>query len=84
MTRKGVWRRRESEEGEAGRKVQGVRTQTPRSGFSDPRRKVRGEPNAECGVRFHAQISSSTVGPRNVQVSRHVDRPVTTKVRVIE
>jgi hypothetical protein len=42
----------------------------------------------ECGVKFHAQISSSTVGPRNspmkVQVSRDVDRPVTIKARVIE
>jgi hypothetical protein len=37
----------------------------------------------ECGVRFHARISSTTVGPRksprNVQVSRDVDRPVTIK-----
>jgi hypothetical protein len=42
----------------------------------------------ECGVKFHARISSSTVGPRkfprNVQVSRDVDRPVTIKARVIE
>jgi hypothetical protein len=38
----------------------------------------------ECGVKFHAWISSSTVGPRNVQVSRDVDRPVTIKARVIE
>jgi hypothetical protein len=42
----------------------------------------------ECGVRFHARISSSTVGPRksprNVQISRDVDRPVTIKARVIE
>jgi hypothetical protein len=38
----------------------------------------------ECGVKFHAQISSSTVGPRNVQVPRDVDRPVTIKARVIE
>jgi hypothetical protein len=38
----------------------------------------------ECGVRFHARISSSTVGPRNVQVSRDVDRPVTIKARVID
>ncbi|KAH0815335.1 hypothetical protein GEV33_007456 [Tenebrio molitor] len=38
----------------------------------------------ECGVRFHARISSFTVGPRNVQVSRDVDRPVTIKARVIE
>jgi hypothetical protein len=38
----------------------------------------------EYGVKFHARISSSTVGPRNVQVSRDVDRPVTIKARVIE
>jgi hypothetical protein len=42
----------------------------------------------ECGVKFHARISSSTLGPRksprNVQVSRDVDRPVTIKARVIE
>jgi hypothetical protein len=42
---KRVWRRRGSEEGEAGRRVQEARTQTPRSGFTDPRRKVRGEPS---------------------------------------
>jgi hypothetical protein len=46
---KRVWRRRGSEEGEAGRRVQEVQTQTPRSGFADPRRKVRKEPNT--GVR---------------------------------
>jgi hypothetical protein len=42
----------------------------------------------ECGVKFHARMSSSTVGPRKsprkVQVSRDVDRPVTIKARVIE
>jgi hypothetical protein len=42
----------------------------------------------ECGVKFHAWISSSTVGPRKsprkVQVSRDVDRPVTIKATVIE
>jgi hypothetical protein len=47
----------------------------------------RGEPN-ECGVKFHARISSSTVGlrksPRNLQVSRDVERPVTIKTMVIE
>jgi hypothetical protein len=43
------WRRRGSEEGDVGRRVQGVQTQTPRSGFTDPRGKLRGEPNA--GVR---------------------------------
>jgi hypothetical protein len=43
---------------------------------------------SKCGVKFHAWISSSTVGPRKsprkVQVSRDVDRPVTIKARVIE
>jgi hypothetical protein len=38
----------------------------------------------ECGVRFHARISSSTVGPRNVRISKDVVHPVTTKARVIE
>jgi hypothetical protein len=38
----------------------------------------------ECGVKFHARISSPIVGPRKVQVSRDVDRPVTIKARVIE
>jgi hypothetical protein len=42
----------------------------------------------ECGVTFHARISSSTVGPRKsprkVQVSRDVDHPVTIKARMIE
>jgi hypothetical protein len=38
----------------------------------------------ECGVKFHAWISSSTVDPRNVQVFRDVDSPVTIKARVIE
>jgi hypothetical protein len=62
-----VWRRGGSEEGETGRRVQDVQTKTPRSGFTDPRRKVRGEPNA--GVRSQiphstARISSSTVGPK--------------------
>ncbi|KAH0822563.1 hypothetical protein GEV33_000228 [Tenebrio molitor] len=71
-------------ESEAGRRVEGVQTQTSRSGFANARRKIRGELNAECGVRFHARISSSTAGPRNVQVSRDVDRPVTIKARVIE
>jgi hypothetical protein len=85
---KRVWRRRGSEKGEAGRRVQGIQTQTPRSGFADPRPKVRGEPNAECGVKFHARISSSTVdprkSPRNVQICRDVDHPVTIKAWVIE
>jgi hypothetical protein len=34
---KRVWKRRRSEEGEAGRKVQGVQNPTPRGGFADPR-----------------------------------------------
>jgi hypothetical protein len=42
----------------------------------------------ECGVKFHARISSSTVGPRksprNVQVSKDVDHPVTIKARLTE
>jgi hypothetical protein len=46
---KRVWRRRGFEEGEAGRRVQEVQTQTLRSGFADPRRMVREELNA--GVR---------------------------------
>jgi hypothetical protein len=75
-----MWRRRGSEEGEAGRRVQEVRTQTPRSGFTDGRTDGRFVENQapECGVRFHAQISSSTVGPRksprNVEVSRVVGK----------
>jgi hypothetical protein len=44
-----VWRRRGSEEGEAGRRVQEVQIQTPRSEFTDPRQKVREKPNP--GVR---------------------------------
>jgi hypothetical protein len=40
----------------------------------------------KCGARFHARISSSSVGPRksprNVQVSRDVDHPMTIKARV--
>jgi hypothetical protein len=79
-----VWRRRAFEEGEAGRRVQEVQTQ--RSGFTDGRFAENLTP--ERGVRFHARISSFTVGPRksarNVQVSREVDRPVTIKARVIE
>jgi hypothetical protein len=47
-----------------------------------------GRRTPEWGVRFHARISSSNVGPRkspkNVQVSRDVDRSVTIKTRVIE
>jgi hypothetical protein len=83
-----VWRRRGSEEGEAGRRVQEVQTQTPRSGFTDPRRKVRGEPNA--GVRSQIPRLDFVVYrgpeevPEKVQVSRDVDRLVTIKARVIE
>jgi hypothetical protein len=48
--RVGEWRGKSgSEEGEARRRIQEVQTQTPRSGFTDHPRKVRGEPNA--GVR---------------------------------
>ncbi|KAH0810763.1 hypothetical protein GEV33_012028 [Tenebrio molitor] len=72
-----VWRRRGSEEGEAGRRVQEVQTQTPRSGFTNPRRKVREEPNA--GVRsqiprldFVVYCGPEEV-PEKVQVSRDVD-----------
>jgi hypothetical protein len=83
-----VWRRRGSEEGEAGRRVQEVQTQTPRSGFTDPRRKVREEPNA--GVRSQIPRLDFVVYrgpeevPEKVQVSRDVDRLVTIKARVIE
>ncbi|KAJ3623563.1 hypothetical protein MTP99_019782 [Tenebrio molitor] len=42
----------------------------------------------ECGVKFHARISSSIVGPRKSprkgQVSRDIDCPVTIKARAIE
>jgi hypothetical protein len=85
---KRVWRRRRSEEGEAGGRVQEVQTQTPRSGFADPRRKVREEPNA--GVRSQISRPDFVINcgpeeaPRKVQVSRDVDRPVTIKARVIE
>jgi hypothetical protein len=70
--------------GEAGRRVQEVQTQTPRSGFTDPRRKVRGEPNAGVRSQIPRPDFVVHVGPRNVQVSRDVDRPVTIKARVIE
>jgi hypothetical protein len=86
--RKRVWRRRGSEEGGAGRRVQEVQTQTPRRGFADPRRKVREEPNA--GVRSQIPRPDFVVhrgprkSPKNVQVSRDVDRPVTIKARVID
>jgi hypothetical protein len=65
-----VWRRRGSEEGEAGRRVQEVPTQTPRSGFTDPRRKVRGEPNA--GVRSQIPRPDFVVhrGPEEVPEKR--------------
>jgi hypothetical protein len=65
-----VWRRRGSEEGEAGRRVQEVQTQTPRSGFTDPRRKVREEPNA--GVRSQIPRLDFVVyrGPKEVPKER--------------
>jgi hypothetical protein len=83
-----VWRRRGSKEGEAGRRVQEVQIQTPRSGFRDPRRKVREEPNA--GVRSQIPRLDFVVYPgpeevpEKVQVSRDVDRLVTIKARVKE
>ncbi|KAH0818146.1 hypothetical protein GEV33_004645 [Tenebrio molitor] len=83
-----VWRRRGSEEGEAGRRVQEVQTQTPRSGFTDPRWKVREKPNA--GVRSQIPRLDFVVYrgpeevPEKVPVSRDVDRPVTIKARVKE
>jgi hypothetical protein len=81
---KRVWRCRGSKEGEAGRRVQEVQTQTPRSGFTNPRRKVREEPNA--GVRSQIPRLDFVVyrGPEKVQVSRDVDRLVTIKARVKE
>jgi hypothetical protein len=65
-----VWRRRGSEEVEAGRRVQEVQTQTPRSGFTNPRRKVRGEPNA--GVRRQIPRPDFVVqrGPEEVPKKR--------------
>jgi hypothetical protein len=83
-----VWRRRGSEEGEAGRRVQEVQTQTRGADLRIPDGRFVKNQTPESGVKFHAWISSSTVGPRksprNVQVSRDVDRPVTIKARVIE
>jgi hypothetical protein len=85
---KRVWRRRGSEEGEARRRVQEVETQTPKSGFTDPRRKVREEQNA--GVRSQIPRLDFVVYrgpeevPEKVQVSRDVDRLVTIKARVKE
>ncbi|KAH0815101.1 hypothetical protein GEV33_007690 [Tenebrio molitor] len=74
-----VWRRRGSEEGEAGRRVQEVRTQTPRSGFTDLRPKVRrsAESNSTPGFRRPAWARGSPRG--TIQVSRDVDRTVTIK-----
>jgi hypothetical protein len=65
-----VSRHRGSEEGEAGRRVQEVQTQTPRSGSTDPRRKVRGEPNA--GVRSQIPRPDFVVhrGPKEVPEER--------------
>jgi hypothetical protein len=67
---KRVWRRRGFEEGEAGRRVQEVQTQSPRSGFTDPRRKVRGDPNA--GVRSQIPRPEFVVhrGPEEVPQDR--------------
>ncbi|KAH0812042.1 hypothetical protein GEV33_010749 [Tenebrio molitor] len=65
-----VWRRRGSEEVEAGRRVQEVQIQTPRSGFTDPRRKVRGDQNA--GVRCQIPRPDFVVhrGPEEVTEER--------------
>jgi hypothetical protein len=86
-----VWRRRGSEEGEAGRRVQQGRKTKPRRRGADlriPDGRFAKNQTPECGVKFHARISSSTVGPRksprNVKVSRDVDRPVPIKAKVIE
>jgi hypothetical protein len=86
-----VWRRRGSEEGEAGRRVQqGRKTKHRRRGadLRIPDGRFAKNQTPECGVKFHARISSSTVGPRksprNVKVSRDVDRPVPIKAKVIE
>jgi hypothetical protein len=68
--KKRVWRRRGSEEGQVGRRVQEVRTQTPRSGLTDLRRKVRGEPSA--GVRSQIPRPAFVVhrGPEEVPEER--------------
>jgi hypothetical protein len=65
-----VWRRRGSEEGGAGGRIQEVQTQTPRSEFADPRRKVREEPNA--GVRSQIPRPDFVVhrGPEEVPEER--------------
>jgi hypothetical protein len=65
-----VWRHRGSEESEAGRRVQEVQIQTPRSGFADPRWKVRREPNA--GVRSQIPRPDVVVhrGPEEVPEER--------------
>jgi hypothetical protein len=65
-----VRRRRGSEEGEAGGRIQEVQTQTPRSEFADPRRKVREEPNA--GVRSQIPRPDFVVhrGPEEVPEER--------------
>jgi hypothetical protein len=79
-----VWRRRGSEEGEAGRRVQEVQPRRRGANLEIPDGRFAENQTPECGVKFHARISSSTVDPRNVQISRDVDRPVTIKARVIE
>jgi hypothetical protein len=70
-----VWRRRGSEEGEAGRRVQQAarqedQTQAPRNGFTYSRRKVREEPNA--GVRSQIPRPDFIVhrGPEEVSEER--------------
>jgi hypothetical protein len=62
--------RRGSEEGEAGRRAHELQTQTPRSGFADPRRKVLEEPNA--GVRSQIPRPDFVVhrGPEEVPEER--------------
>jgi hypothetical protein len=72
---KGVGRRG-SEEGETGRRIQDVQTQTPKSGFTDPRRKVREEPNA--GVRSQIPRPDFVVHRRPEEIPQHrLDSPGT-------
>jgi hypothetical protein len=85
---KRMWRRRGSEEGEAGGRVQEVQTQMPRSGFAVPRRKVREEPNA--GVRSQIPRPDFVVCREPEEVPEESPglqrrrRPVTIKARVTE
>jgi hypothetical protein len=79
-----VWRRRGSEEG---RLEEESRKSKPRRRGADlriPDGRFAENRTPECGVKFHAWISSSAVGPWNVQASKDIDRPVTIKARVIE